>query len=145
MELKSPAFEKGGRIPAKYTCDGDDVSPPLEIVDIPEETETLALVMDDPDAPMGVFDHWVVWNIPADTTEIAEDTQPDGTPGRNDFGRLDYGGPCPPSGTHTYRLRVYALDRDLDLPRGSAKGELQREMEGHVLDESLLTGDYSRG
>ena len=145
MELKSPAFEKGGKIPAKYTCDGDDVSPPLEIVDIPEETETLALVMDDPDAPMGVFDHWVVWNIPADTTEIPEDTQPDGTPGRNDFGRLDYGGPCPPSGTHTYRLRVYALDRDLDLPRGSAKGELQREMEGHVLDESLLTGDYSRG
>ncbi len=145
MELKSPAFEKGGKIPAKYTCDGDDVSPPLEIVDIPEETETLALVMDDPDAPMGVFDHWVVWNIPADTTELPEDTQPDGTPGRNDFGRLDYGGPCPPSGTHTYRLRVYALDRDLDLPRGSAKGELQREMEGHVLDESLLTGDYSRG
>lgn len=145
MELKSPAFEKGGRIPAKYTCDGDDVSPPLEIGDIPEETETLALVMDDPDAPMGVFDHWVVWNIPADTTELPEDTQPDGTPGRNDFGRLDYGGPCPPSGTHTYRLRVYALDRDLDLPRGSAKGELQREMEGHVLDESLLTGDYSRG
>lgn len=145
MELKSPAFEKGGNIPAKYTCDGDDVSPPLEIVDIPEDTETLALVMDDPDAPMGVFDHWVVWNIPADTTSIPENTQPEGTPGRNDFGRLDYGGPCPPSGTHTYRFKLYALDRDLDLPRGSAKGELQREMEGHVLDESLLTGDYSRG
>jgi len=145
MKLKSSAFEKGGEIPAKYTCDGDDVSPPLEIIDVPEDTETLALVMDDPDAPMGVFDHWVVWNIPADISSIPEDTQPEGTPGRNDFGRLDYGGPCPPSGTHTYRFKLYALDRDLDLPRGSAKGELQREMEGHVLDESLLTGDYSRG
>lgn len=144
MKLNSSAFENGGQIPSVYTCDGGDISPQLQISDVPEGTESLALVMDDPDAPMGTFDHWVVWNIPADTTEIPEDAQPEGVPGRNDFGRLDYGGPCPPSGTHTYRFRAYALSRSLDLPRGSAKGELQRAMEGSVLDEALLEGTYSR-
>ncbi len=144
MELTSPAFENGGMIPARYSCDGDDVSPPLRISGVPEGARALVLIMDDPDAPMGTFDHWLVWNIPADTTEIAEGTEPEGVPGRTDFGNTHYGGPCPPGGTHTYRFRLYALDRELDLPKGARKKKLLQAMEGHVLAEAVLRGKYSR-
>jgi hypothetical protein len=144
MKLSSPAFADGGDIPAKYTCDGDDVSPPLQIADVPDDAEALALVMDDPDAPMGTFDHWLVWNIPADTTEIPEGTEPEGVQGKTDFGRLGYGGPCPPSGTHTYRFKLYALDEELDLAEGADKKQLSRAMEGHVMAEVMLKARYSR-
>ncbi|MFP4177116.1 MAG: YbhB/YbcL family Raf kinase inhibitor-like protein [Candidatus Brocadiia bacterium] len=144
MQLKSEAFENGERIPSRYTCDGKNVSPPLRIEDVPEEAESVALVMDDPDAPGGTFDHWLVWNIDPATTEIPEGEAPEGVSGKNDFGDLSYGGPCPPSGTHSYRFKIYALDRTLDLAEGSTKGQLQQAMRGHVLEEHLLEGDYSR-
>jgi len=144
MELCSSAFDQGAMIPSRYTCDGADVSPPLTISDVPEGTVSLALVMDDPDAPGGTFDHWLVWNIPAGTTRIPEGAEPEGVQGRTGFGRLGYGGPCPPSGTHRYRFKLYALDRTLDLPEGSGKSALESAMEGHVLAEALLEGRYSR-
>ncbi len=144
MELKSPAFENGGAIPSRHTCDGADVSPQLDIVDVPEEAVALALVMDDPDAPGGTFDHWLVWNISAETTCIAEGTEPDGVQGRTDFGRLGYGGPCPPSGTHRYMFKLYALDQELDLPEGARKSQLEAAMQGHIVAEALLQGAYSR-
>ena len=144
MDLRSSAFEDGGNIPSLYTCDGQDVSPPLEIGDVPEGTVALALVMDDPDAPGGTFDHWLVWNIPAGTAEIAEGTEPEGVQGRTDFGRLGYGGPCPPSGTHRYMFKLYALGQELDLPQGARKSDLEAAMQGHILAEALLSGNYSR-
>ncbi len=144
MELKSSAFENGGRIPALYTCDGDDISPPLQITGVPQEAESLALVMDDPDAPEGTFDHWIVWNIPADTTAVPEGKEPKGVVGRNGFGNLGYGGPCPPRGTHSYRFKLYALDAALDLTPGSSKKRLEKAMRGHILAEALLEGRYSR-
>lgn len=145
MRLTSAAFDDGGDIPAKYTCDGDDISPPLKIDDVPDEARSLALVMDDPDAPMGTFDHWVVWNMPVDLEEIPEGTEPEGTPGKTDFGKMGYGGPCPPSGTHTYRFKLYALDKELDLAEGATKEELQKAMEGSIVAQHTLEGDYSRG
>jgi len=144
MELRSSAFENGGRIPAAYTCDGSNVSPPLEVVDVPEGTAALALVMDDPDAPMGTFDHWVVWNIPPETASVPEGTEPQGVAGTNNFGTTRYGGPCPPSGTHTYRFKLYALDAMLELKRGASKRKLEKAMKGHILEEALLEGAYSR-
>ena len=144
MELTSPAFEDGGRIPSRYTCDGEDVSPPLEIVDVPAGAATLALVMDDPDAPGGTFDHWVVWNIAPGTSAMGEGEEPAGVPGRTSFGRLSYGGPCPPSGTHRYRFKLYALDTALDLRRGASKRDLEKAMQGHILEQALLEGNYSR-
>ncbi len=144
MRLSSPAFENGGSIPSVHTCDGRDTSPPLRIADVPQEAQALALVMDDPDAPGGTFDHWLVWNIPPETTEIPEGQEPQGVQGRTDFGKMGYGGPCPPSGTHTYRFRLYALDAELDLREGANKRRLQAAMEGHVLSEALLEGNYSR-
>ncbi len=144
MELTSSAFEDGGLIPSLYTCDGQDISPPLTVSEVPGGTAALALVMDDPDAPGGTFDHWLVWNIPPSTTEIAKGTEPEGVQGESDFGKLGYGGPCPPSGTHTYRFRLYALDQELDLAEGAGKAQLQGAMEGHVLEEALLEGSYSR-
>jgi len=144
MELSSPAFASGGKIPASHTCDGDDMSPLLRITNVPDGTQALALVMDDPDAPMGTFDHWLVWNIPPDTTGIPEGTEPEGVQGKTDFGKLGYGGPCPPSGTHTYRFKLYALDQQLDLPQGANKEQLSRAMEGHVLAQAVLKGNYSR-
>ena len=145
MKLTSPAFDEGGDIPSKYTCDGADISPPLEISAVPAEAEALALVMDDPDAPGSTFDHWLVWNIPTDVDSIPEDTEPEGVQGKTDFGRLGYGGPCPPSGTHTYRFKLYALDDTLDLDQGATKDQLQQAMEGHVLEDDMLSADYSRG
>lgn len=144
MKLTSTAFENGGQIPSRYTCDGEDISPPLEIAEMPAGTESLALVMDDPDAPRGTFDHWIVWNIAPETKKIPEGKQPSGVAGKNDFGKLAYGGPCPPSGTHTYRFRLYALEIVLNLEEGADKERLQQAMKGYILGEALLEGDYAR-
>ena len=144
MKIKSPAFENGGRIPAKYTCDGEDISPPLEFEDVPEDAKSLALVMDDPDAPMGTFDHWVVWNIPPETRSIEEGKEPEGVQGMTDFGRKGYGGPCPPRGEHRYFFKLYALDTKLDLPEGSRKSDLEKAMKGHIIAQATLMGRYSR-
>ncbi len=141
MRLTSTAFQDGKPIPAAFTCDGADQIPPLQIADVPANARSLALVMDDPDAPMGTWDHWVVWNIQPATTII--DAQL-GVAGKNSWGRTDYGGPCPPSGTHRYYFKLYALDALLDLPAGSNKASLLQAMHGHVIAEATLRGTYQR-
>jgi len=143
LSVKSLAFENNQLIPAKYTCDGNDVNPPLTIEGIPEGTKTLALIVDDPDAPMGTCDHWIVWNIPATTSKIEENAV-SGTEGMNDFRRRSYGGPCPPSGTHRYFFKVYALDVKLDLSPTSRKRDVEKAMQGHVLAKGELVGLYRR-
>jgi Raf kinase inhibitor-like YbhB/YbcL family protein len=143
LSVNSSAFENNKFIPAKYTCDGDDVNPPLTIEGVPEGTKTLALIVDDPDAPMGTWDHWIVWNISATASKIAENTVP-GTEGMNDFRRRSYGGPCPPSGTHRYFFKVYALDVKLDLSPTSRKRDVEKAMQGHVLAKGELVGLYRR-
>jgi Raf kinase inhibitor-like YbhB/YbcL family protein len=142
MELRSIAFSQNGHIPHKYTCEGEDINPPLEISNIPENTSSLALIMDDPDAPGGVFDHWLVWNI-SPQNHITENTNP-GTSGTNSFGKTGYGGPCPPSGSHRYFFKVYALDGELELPASSGKAELLEAMKGHVIGEAELMGLYKK-
>jgi len=132
----------GEHIPSKYTCDGYNVNPPLNIRGIPEGTKSLVLIVDDPDAPIGTWVHWVVWNIPP-KEEIGEDSVP-GTEGLNDFRKHSYGGPCPPSGTHRYFFKVYALDTKLDLKRNSRKRDVERAMKGHILAQGQLVGLYSR-
>jgi len=143
MLLRSPAFTHQGRIPTRFTCDGEDVSPPLEIVDAPAGTVTLALVMDDPDAPMGVWTHWVAYDIPP-ITDIPEGVAELGTPGRNSWGRLGYGGPCPPAGTHRYVFHLFAVDTELGLPAGMEKADVLAAIGDHVIDEAYLIGLYSR-
>ena len=143
LSVKSLAFENNKFIPAKYTCDRDDINPPLTIEGIPEGTKTLALIVDDPDCPTGTWDHWIVWNIPATTSKIEEDTVP-GTEGMNDFRRRSYGGPCPPSGTHRYFFKVYALDAQLELSPTSRKRDVEKAMQGHVLAKGELIGLYRR-
>lgn len=143
MKLTSTAFTHNGAIPSEYTCDGADLSPPLSISDIPANSKSLALIMDDPDAPVGTWDHWVVFNIPP-TKQIAKGTEPQGVAGRNSWGRTGYGGPCPPSGTHRYFFKLYALDTELNLPKGSTKKELERAMQGHIVAQAELMGTYKR-
>ena len=143
MELTSSAFRHETRIPSKYTCDGDNVSPPLVVSEVPAGTETLALVVDDPDAPSGTWDHWIAYDIPV-TDEISEGVTALGTGGRNSWGRSGYGGPCPPSGTHRYFFTVYALDAELGLEPGAKKQALLEAMEGHVIAEATLLGRYGR-
>ena len=151
IKITSSAFEDGGLIPAKYTCDGADVSPPLQWNKVPEGTKSIALICDDPDAPMGTWVHWVIFGLPADIRELAEDVPPDKTlpngarQGTSDFGRIGYGGPCPPSGTHRYFFKIYALDRELDLPAGARKRDLLKAVEGHILGQGELVGKYKRG
>ena len=152
MEIKitSSAFEDGGLIPSQYTCDGADISPPLQWDAVPEGTKSVALICDDPDAPIGTFVHWVLFNLPADTKELAEGipkgtTLPNGAQqGTSDFGRIGYGGPCPPSGTHRYFFRIYALDTQLDLAPGARKPDLLNAMQGHILAQGQLMGKYKR-
>jgi len=141
MNISSPAFKHEGNIPSEYTCDGKDAIPSLQISDAPPNAKSLALVMDDPDAPMGTWDHWILWNIPPGTKTI---TGPAGIAGRNSWGRTNYGGPCPPSGVHRYFFRLYALDTMLDLPAGSTKQALEKAMKGHILTEAVLMGTYKR-
>jgi len=142
MKITSPEFEYNGLIPSKFTCRGTDVNPPLIIEDVPPDTVSMALIMDDPDAPMGTWVHWVVYDMPV-TGEIGEDTVP-GKQGINDFGRISYGGPCPPSGTHRYSFRVYALDTELGLEEGAEKRKLEKVMKGHILASAELVGLFGR-
>lgn len=142
MELTS-VFEDQDAIPAEYTCDGDDVSPPITIEGLPAETRTLALIVDDPDAPGGTFDHWIAFDIPP-SDDIPEDVSDLGTSGRNSAGELGYKGPCPPSGSHRYIFRIYALDTELGLPEGATKDEVLTAAEDHVLGQGTLVGTYSR-
>ncbi|WP_321430583.1 YbhB/YbcL family Raf kinase inhibitor-like protein [uncultured Methanolobus sp.] len=142
LTLMSPAFENTESIPAKYTCDGENINPELEIADIPAEAVSLLLIMDDPDAPMGTFTHWVVWNIPADM-QIDENSTP-GIEGNNSAGQASYTGPCPPSGTHRYFFKVYALDTELDLESGAERSLVENTMDGHILAYGELMGTYGR-
>lgn len=142
LRISSPAFKMNGEIPIKYTCDGADINPPLLIEGIPEGTQSLVLIVDDPDAPGGTWDHWIVWNIPLVET-IEEDSVP-GTEGLNDFKKHSYGGPCPPSGTHRYFFKVYALDTTLDLPTTITKTNVEQAMVGHILAKGELIGLYTR-
>jgi hypothetical protein len=142
MHITSSAFEHNERIPAKYTCNGQNINPPLRIEDIPPGTQSMAIIVDDPDAPGKTFLHWLIWDIEP-TNEIAENTAP-GTQGRTDFGKPAYGGPCPPSGTHRYFFRVYALGTTLGLPEGSSRADLEQAMKGHVLAEAEIIGLYAQ-
>jgi Raf kinase inhibitor-like YbhB/YbcL family protein len=142
LVVKSPVFENNQLIPAKYTCDGDDVNPPLTIEGMPEGTKSLILIVDDPDATTGTFNHWVVWNIPP-TSKIEENTVP-GAEGLSSYRKHAYGGPCPPYGTHRYFFKVYALDTKLGLSANSAKEDVEKAVESHVLAEGELVGLYRR-
>ena len=148
MRITSSAFENRQSIPSRYTCDGDDLIPPLSFEEIPAGATSLALVMDDPDVPPPgsgrVWDHWVVWNIPSTTRSIEEGVPPQGVQGRNSWGRNDWGGPCPPDREHRYFFRLYALDTILDLGRSSGKKDLERAMEEHILAKAELIGLYNR-
>src|SRR5262249_6574786 len=144
MKITSSAFQHGGNIPSKFTCDGGNTSPPLEVAGVPSGAKTLVLIADDPDAPSGLFTHWLVWNIPSQTNSIAEGSAPKGVHGTNDFGKSGYGAPCPPSGTHRYYFRVFALDRELDLRSGAKRSELDAAMKGHVIAQGELVGRYAK-
>jgi Raf kinase inhibitor-like YbhB/YbcL family protein len=150
IKLKSTAFKEGEFIPKKYTCDGENVSPPLEWSGIPAATKSIALICDDPDAPMGTWVHWVIFNIPASANKLNEKISShkvleDGTAqGNNDFRKIGYGGPCPPGGIHRYFFKIYALDKRVELAPGATEKELIKEMEGHILAEGKLMGKYSR-
>ncbi len=150
LVLASTAFKEGDAIPKQYGCKGADISPPLRWSGIPEKTKTFALIVDDPDAPMGTWVHWVIFNIPASVTGLpenvpAEESLPDGAlQGKNDFKSFGYGGPCPPGGTHRYFFKLYALDTTLQLKAGCTKAELLKAMAGHILAEAQLMGRYSR-
>ena len=144
MKVTSSAFQEGGNIPSKFTCDGADSSPPLQIADVPSAAKSLALIVDDPDAPSGLFTHWMVWNISPQTSTVAEGSAPKGVHGTNDFGKPGYGGPCPPSGTHRYYFKIFALDGELDLPSGAKRSQLDAAMKGHVVAQGELMGRYSR-
>ena len=142
MVITSPVFKNNEMIPRKYTCDGADVNPTLNIRGIPRKAESLVLIVDDPDAPMGTWDHWIVWNIPPE--ERIEENSVPGIEGLNDFRKHSYGGPCPPSGTHRYFFRVYALDAMLDLKPNSRKRDVERAMRGHILAQGEIVGLYRR-
>lgn len=146
------AFEEGGFIPKEYTADGRNISPPLIIENVLPEAETLAIIVDDPDAPGGTFTHWQIWNIPAEISEISKNIEKKekvkglrgALQGENDFNELGYKGPAPPGGVHTYRFFVYALDDKLDLKAGADKETLLKAMEGHILQKGVLKGEYAR-
>lgn len=142
MKITSPAFKHNEYIPAEYTCEGKDINPEFVISEIPKGTKSLALIMDDPDAPMGVWVHWVVFDIPV-IAHIEENSIP-GKLGITNSGKRDYHGPCPPSGTHRYFFKIYALDAQLNLKEGISKGQLEKAMQGHILDKAELVGLYER-
>jgi len=151
LEIQSSSFTPGGDIPKPNTCDGEDKSPALIWSDPPPGTRSLALIMDDPDAPGGTFVHWVLFNLPASARQLPErvpgddELQGGGLQGRNDFPKIGYGGPCPPRGLpHRYFFKLYALDTALNLPAGARKKDLEREMKGHILAEGSLMGRYGR-
>jgi len=143
MKISSAAFKDGEMMPKKYTADGENISPPLAIEGVPLKTESLILIMEDPDAQGGTFTHWLVWNISPEKTEIKEGGKT-GFEGRNDFGRLGYGGPCPPSGIHKYVFRLHAMDGFMPITSGSKIDALKKAMTGHILEQATLIGRYSR-
>lgn len=149
MKIFSSSIEEGRKIPSRFTCDGENLSPQLSWSDTPGNTKTLALIFEDPDAPGGIFVHWVVYNIPKGVTNFPEGITSENLPegakeGTNHFGDIEYGGPCPPSGTHRYYFRLYALDTELQLKPGAGRRDLLKAMEGHILDQAQLMGTYSR-
>jgi len=145
MQITSPQFEHNGYLPDKYGCQGTNINPPLTISDLPKDAKSLALIVDDPDAPRGVWTHWVVFNIAPDAKEISEGSVPAGaTQGINDFGKTNYGEPCPPFGEHRYFFKLYALDTMLDLDSKTTKQNLEQAMAGHVLAQAEIIGLFSR-
>ena len=150
MVITSPAFKEGAPIPRRHTCDGDDVSPPLSWTGVPAEAASLALISDDPDAPMGTWSHWVIYSIPPGETGLPESVPPERSissgakQGTNDFRKIGYGGPCPPSGTHRYFFKLYALDAKLKLDPGATKAQLENAMKGHIIAQAQLIGTYKR-
>ena len=143
LVVKSPSFQPNTLIPKKYSCDGEDMNPPLTIEGVPKESKSLALIVDDPDAPGGTFDHWVVWDIPPSTTKIAEHSVP-GIEGLNGSRQKGFMGPCPPSGTHRYFFKVYALDTALKLGAKTTKRDLEKAIQNHILGKGELIGLYHR-
>lgn len=151
LKLHSAAFDAGQSIPTRYTCDGDNISPPLSWQVMPDGTQSLALICDDPDAPSGTFSHWVLYNLPAGTQSLPENypsgeqPAPGGMQGPNDFGHVEYGGPCPPGGPpHHYHFRLYALDSKLNLSPGATRDQVLGTIEPHVLEQTELVGIYQR-
>lgn len=144
MKITSSAFQESGNIPQKFSCVGSDVNPPLHFDGVPAGAKSLALIVDDPDAPSGLFTHWIVWNIDPKTNEIAENSVPQNAiQGTNDFGKTGYGGPCPPSGTHRYYFKIFALDQSLTLKAGAKRKEVEAAMRGHTIAQGELMGRYS--
>ena len=150
LKLTSNAFKEGEAIPRGYTCDGANVSPPLEWTGVPKSAKTIAIIADDPDAPAGTWVHWVVYNLSAEGLGLIENTPQTetlnggGVQGKNDFGKTGYGGPCPPSGRHRYIFKFYALDSELPLQPGATKAEVEKAMEGHIVGQAQLMGTYNR-
>ena len=149
MQVTSTAFKEGQPIPRQYTCDGVNISPPLEWNGAPKSAKTIAIIADDPDAPSGTWVHWVVYNLPAENIglvenlPVSESLKAGGLQGRNDFQKIGYGGPCPPSGTHRYFFKVYALDFELPLKAGATKADVEKAMQGHIVAQAQLMGTYS--
>ena len=145
MKITSPAFENDRSIPVKYTCDGEDINPPLEISGVPEQAQSLVLIIDDTDAPLGSFIHWLVFNINPAISQIEENMIPAGAiEGKTSFGGHAYGGPCPPSGAHHYHFKLFALDIKLDLDNNASKQDVENAMENHLLDWTEIIGLYQR-
>jgi len=145
MKILSPAFPDGGKIPARYTADGENISPPLQITGAPPAAKSLVVVVDDPDAPNGTWTHWLVWNLKPDLKQIAEGVVPSGAvQGSNDFRKSNYGGPSPPSGVHRYVFKLYALDEPLNLPATTNRKALDAALRGHILAEAKWMGHYER-
>jgi Raf kinase inhibitor-like YbhB/YbcL family protein len=150
LKLTSTAFKEGEAIPRGYTCDGANVSPPLEWTGVPKSAKTIAIIAEDPDAPAGTFVHWVLFNLSAEGLGLIENTPQTGTlngggaQGKNDFGKVGYGGPCPPSGMHRYFFKFYVLDSGLPLKAGATKADVEKAMEGHIVGQAQLTGTYKR-
>lgn len=144
LNLTSSDFKDGKRIPTKYTCEGLDMSPPLEISNVPVNTKSLTIIMEDPDADGGSWIHWIVFNVPSNTKNITAGQQPEGNAGINSFNTLVYGGPCPPTKEHRYFFKLYALDKTLNLEEGASKEQVISEMKGHILAQTTLTGRYKK-
>ncbi len=152
MKLISTVFKEGERIPAKHTCDGKNINPPLLWSNAPKGTQSFVLIMDDPDIPdfvkksrgIEVFDHWLAYNIPPSVSGVKEGTEPEGIAGLNSAGKIGYTGPCPPDREHRYFFKIYALDTELDLPEGATKIEVENAMQGHILEQTELMGKYER-
>ena len=145
MKLNCPAFLENQKIPPIYTCDGENINPPLLISEVPNNAQSLALITDDPDAPNGTFTHWMIWNMLTDLKEISENNVPEGAEqGMNGRGKMGYTGPCPPSGVHHYHFKLFALNRKLDVSINISKQELEREIQGSLIEKAELIGIYNR-